>query len=244
MQQNLSEDLLDNLFLNAPVGIITVDANLVINNANETSLQFELTSASSVNELIGLKIDVLPLFSSPRIKNDLEELTNGIPFEAELTSKLTLDGNEITVILKASPNLENGLFKGAIFIFEDFKVPLTLTPDKVIENELFNKFVKSISDYFMILNSRGEVIYSPPIGSLKSHNNIFNRKYQSIKQIFNGKYDDIISELFDEAIATKEPISSQSITDDLNTSISFQLNFIPILDELKKVNFIFVLFED
>ena len=37
MHQNLSEDLLDNIFINAPVGIIIVDAGLVINSANKTA---------------------------------------------------------------------------------------------------------------------------------------------------------------------------------------------------------------
>ena len=235
---------MDNLFLNAPVGIITVDGNLVINSANETSLQFQFTTATSIDELIGLRIDSFSLFKTPRFISDLNELKEGIPFETELSSKLTLDGNEITEILKASPNFENGLFAGAIFIIEDFKVPLTLSPDKIIENELFNKFVKSISDYFIIANSRGEIIYSPPIGSLKSHNNIFNKKYQSVKQIFGGKYKEKISKLFDESIASQASVFSQGITDDINNSISFQLNFIPIVDDSKKVDFMFVLFED
>ncbi len=235
---------MDNLFLNAPIGIVTVDANFVINSANLTVLQFQLAPANSIGELIGLRIDTLPIFKTTRLINDLFELKEGIPFESELSNNHTLDGNEITVILKASPNFENGVFTGAIFVIEDFKIPLALSPNKVIENELFNKFIKSISDYFIITNNRGEIIYSPPIGSLKSHNNIFNKKYQSIKQIFSGKYKEEITKLFDEAVELQKPIFSQGITDDINTSISFQLNFIPITDDKKKTNFVFILFED
>ncbi len=244
MQTNISDGLLDTIFLKAPVGIVTIDDNLIINSVNSTALQFELTTATSIDELIGLRIDSLPLFKTPQLLDDLNGLKDGIPFEAELSNKLTLDGNEITVIIKASANFENEIFAGAIFIIEDFKVPLALSPNKIIKNELFNKFVKSISDYFMITNSRGEIIYSPPIGSLKSHNNIFDKKHQLIKQIFGGKHEETILELFHSAITSKKPIFSQSIADNINTSINFQLNFIPIVNNSDKVDFVFVLFED
>ncbi len=244
MQTNISDGLLDTIFLKAPVGIVTIDDNLIINSVNSTALQFELTTATSIDELIGLRIDSLPLFKTPQLLDDLNGLKDGIPFEAELSNKLTLDGNEITVIIKASANFENEIFAGAIFIIEDFKVPLALSPNKIIKNELFNKFVKSISDYFMITNSRGEIIYSPPIGSLKSHNNIFDKKHQLIKQIFGGKHEETILELFHSAITSKKPVFSQSIADNINTSINFQLNFIPIVNNSNKVDFVFVLFED
>jgi PAS domain S-box-containing protein len=244
LPNNLSKKILDSIYINAPVGIIIVDANLVISSVNETALQFELIEASSTDELIGLKIDSFPLFNTERFKNDLEELKERIPFEAELSTKLTLDGNEITVIVKAAPNFEENVFTGAIFVIEDFKIPLTITDEKVIENELFNNFVKSISDYFVITNGMGEIIYSPPPGSLKSYNEIFNKRYHSIKQIFGGEYIDEITELFNEVIAKEEPVYSQCINDNIDTSIGFQLNFIPIIDKLKKLNYVFVLFQD
>lgn len=244
MPNNLSKNNLDSIFINAPVGIIIVDANLVISSVNETALQFELLEASSTDELIGLKIDSFPLFNTERFKNDLQELKERIPFEAELSTKLTLDGNEISVIVKAAPNFEGNVFTGAIFVIEDFKIPLTFTDDKVIKNELFNNFIKSISDYFVITNGKGEIIYSPPAGSLKSYNEIFNKKYHSIKQIFGGEHKDEITELFSEVIAKEEPVYSQCINDNIDTSIGFQLNFIPIIDKLKKLNYVFVLFQD
>lgn len=241
MQKKFAENHLDNLFLEAPVGIITVDSDLVITNTNNTSLQFGLSTAITTSELVGQNIAFLQLLKNSKTENDLQELKKGIAFESEITSRLTLDGNEITVILKAAPYLQDGIFKGAIFIIEDFKVPLTLTPDKVIRNELFNNFVKSISDYFLISSNQGEIVYAP---TLNSHDSIFDKRYQSINQIFGGIHELTISKLFNEAIVTKKPVYSQSIEDNINSSIDFQLNFIPIVDKSEKVNFIFVLFED
>ncbi len=131
VNQNLSYETLDNVFMNAPVGIIAVDSKFNISSANETSLQFDLVNVNSVFELIGLQITSFPMFNTPKLKNYLLELENGNPFEAELSNKLTLDGNEITVIIKAIPNFKNNIFDGAIFVIEDFRVPLNLTDEKL-----------------------------------------------------------------------------------------------------------------
>jgi len=242
--QNLSNETMDNVFMNAPIGIIIVDANFVISGANETALQFEFAKVNSASEFIGLRFDSIPIFNTPKFKTYLEELKEKIPFEAELSTKLTLDGNEISVIVKASPNFKDNLFNGAIFVIEDFKVPLSITNDKVIHNELFNNFIRSVSDYFLISNNFGEIVYSPPLGSLKLYNNIFNKKYQSIKQIFGVEHQDTISKLFNEAISSKRPIFSQGIKDNIDGLMSFQLNFIPIVDKSQKVNYVFILFEN
>jgi len=244
VNQVLSNVMLDNVFMNAPVGIISVDANLIINSANETSLQFELVNVNSVAELMGLQFDSFSVFNTPTLKNNLQELKNGNPFEAELSNKLTLDGNEITVILKAIPQFNNNIFSGAIFVIEDFRIPLSLTNDKVFENELFNYFVRSISDYFVITDIKGKIIYSPPIDSIKSHSEIFNKNYNSIEEIFGIEYQEIISNLFTESISRKESIFSQGINSNIDNSIRFQLNFIPILDKFKKINYVFVLLEN
>ncbi|MCF6270794.1 MAG: PAS domain S-box protein [Melioribacteraceae bacterium] len=244
MHHNLSEDLKDNIFLDAPVGILTVDANLVINFANHTSLQFELSSVNNINELVGLSLDSLNYFKDNKWQNYLSELKAGIPFEDEIASKQTLDGNEITLIVKASPVFEDEVFTGAILIFEDFKIPLALSPEKVIENDLFNTFVKSISDYFLITDKNGDIQYAPKRETLKSYNNIFNKKYQKITEIFSGKYSSEIERLFSESLNLKETIFSQNIYDDAYPSISFQLTFIPIVEKTGKVSFVFVLFED
>ncbi len=232
------------MLLKAPVGIITVDADLVINSANETSLEFNLANATSVDELIGQKLEELHFFDTKNAKDYLTDLKIGNPIEFEINSRLTLDGNEITLILKATPDFINNEFLGAIFIFEDFKVPLSLTPDKVIENELFNNFVRSISDYFVISDNSGKIIYSPPVGSLDSYNTIFNKKYTSINQIFDGKHKDVISELFKEAVDSRESVFSQNLSSLNNSSIGFQLNFIPIVNNSNNVNYVFILFED
>ncbi len=244
MHHNLSEDLKDNIFLDAPVGILTVDADLVINFANNTSLQFELNNANNIDELIGVSLDSLKYFQDDKLRNYLSELKLGVPFEVEIASKQTLDGNEITVIVKASPIFENEIFNGAILIFEDFKVPLSLNPAKVIENDLFNTFVRSISDYFLITDTNGKIQYTPQSKTLKSHTNIFNKKYKKITEIFSGKYSSEIEELFSESLNLKETIFSQNIQDDENPSISFQLTFVPIVEKTGNVNFVFILFED
>lgn len=244
VNQNLSYETLDNVFMNAPVGIIAVDSKFVISIANETSLQFDLVNVNSVFELIGLQITSFPMFNTQKLKNYLFELESGNPFEAELSNKLTLDGNEITVIIKAIPNFKNNIFDGAIFVIEDFRVPLNLTDEKVINNELFNNFIKSISDYFVITNNFGEIIYTPPITNQKNYREIFNQKCTSINQILGGENKDVISQLFADAVKNKESVFSQGIKDNIDGLISFQLNFIPILDQTQKVNYVFVLFEN
>jgi len=244
VNQILSDKILDNVFLNAPIGIISVDANFIINSANETTLQFELVNANTVADLIGLHLDSFSVFNTETFKNYLNELKNGNPFEAELSNKLTLDGNGITVILKAIPQFENNIFSGAIFVIEDFKIPLSLTNTKVFENDLFNYFLQSISDYFVITNIKGEIIYSPPIDKLKSNSKIFSKNLKSIENIFGEEYKEVISKLFSESISTKESVFSQGINSNIDNSQSFQLNIIPILDKLKKVNYVFILLEN
>jgi PAS domain S-box-containing protein len=230
--------------MEAPVGILTVDADLVINFVNQTLLQFKISKNTSVSQLIGINVGLLDYFNSDELKGKISELKDGIPFEVELEKEKTLDGNEITVIVKASPTFEEEVFTGAIFIFEDFKVPLALSPTKVIENDLFNTFIKSISDYFLITDKSGNIQYSPKSETLKSHKNIFSKKHNRITEIFSSKYSSEINKLFSDAISSKEVVFSQNIHDDTNPSISFQLTFVPIVEKSGNINFVFILFED
>jgi len=244
VHKDLSDDIQDKIFMDAPIGILTVNADLVINFANKTFLQFELSNVASANELINISVHSLECFQNDKLKENLSELKDGIPFEVEIANKETLDGNKITVIVKGSPTFEDDIFIGAILIFEDFKVPLSLSPSKIIENDLFNTFVNSISDFFLITDKSGNILYTPQSETLKSHKNIFDKEHQKITDIFSGKYSSEIDELFLESINSKETIFSQNIKDDVNSSISFQLTFIPIVEKTGKISFVFVLFED
>ena len=237
MQENLSQEIKDKVFIDAPVGILTVDADFVINFANNTLLQFEISNVASTDELIGESLNSLDYFNSAEAIQSIAELKEGMPFEIEMAKKKTLDGNEITVIVKASPTFEDEIFIGAIFIFEDFKVPLALSPTKVIENDLFNTFIKSISDYFLITDKNGNIQYSP-------QSKTFSKKYQKITEIFSKKYETEISKLFTESTNSGEVVYSQNIQDEENSSINYQLTFIPITEKSEKINFVFVLFED
>ncbi|MCK5456421.1 MAG: PAS domain S-box protein, partial [Melioribacteraceae bacterium] len=178
-----------------------------------------------------------------KLRNNLIELKDGIPFEVEIANKRTLDGNEITIIVKASPSFEDEIFMGAIFVFEDFQVPLSLSPTKIIKNDLFNTFVNSISDYFLITDTNGDIQYAPQGETLEPHSNIFDKSHKNINGIFSGKYSSEIDKLFSESLNSKKTIFSQNINDEVN-SISFQLTFIPIVEKTEKISFVFVLFED
>ena len=240
MKYNLSYPNWDKILLDAPVGIITVDPDLTITTANHTLLQFELAGFNSSEKFPGTKLTDIPLFNSPEISDYLNELKEGVPFETKLFNKLTLDGNEITIVLKAVPQMDGKIFEGAIFILEDFKVPISLTPEKILENDLFNKFINSISDYFLIANKNGKVIYSPKL----STDNLFENNYETVEQIFDGKHAEIISKLFNNAVKTKRPVFSQNLSYNENSSLYIQLSFIPITNKFQNVNYIVVLVED
>ena len=62
LQKNKSENYQNKIFMDAPVGILTVNADLVINFANETLLQFELTKTNAINDLMDLSIYSLNCF--------------------------------------------------------------------------------------------------------------------------------------------------------------------------------------
>ena len=243
LQKNISEDHQNKIFMDAPVGILTVNADLAINFANETLLQFELSKTNAINDFMDISIYSLNCFQDDNLRINLNELKHGIPFEAEIANKRTLDGNEITIIVKASPTFEDETFKGAIFVFEDFQVPLSLNPTKIMKNDLFNTFVKSISDYFLITDNNGNIQYAPKSEDLESYNNIFNENYKKINELFSSKHSSDIDELFSESLNSRKTVFSQNIHDDVN-STSYQLTFIPIVEKTGKISFVFVLIED
>ncbi len=91
-------------------------------------------------------------FNNESLKSEISQLQKGLPFESEISTTEFSKRGLIKLIVKASPLMENGLFSGAIFIFEDIRVAIENTTEYIKRNADLQKVIEQTSDFFIILD--------------------------------------------------------------------------------------------
>ena len=122
--ENISEGQIRQIFENAPVGILTLNSDLVVESVNQSFLQFGLFEFSEKSNLLGKKILDLKIFQSDEIKSYFELFQEGIPFETEISTKGTFSSTEIIIVVKGTPIIVENKFEGGIIIIEDFRTSI------------------------------------------------------------------------------------------------------------------------
>ena len=100
---NISESQIRQFFESAPVGILTLNSDLVVESLNQSALQFGLFEFEEKSDLLGKNIFELNTFQSDQFKNDLDFFREGIPFESQISTKGAFGGTEIIVVIKGTP---------------------------------------------------------------------------------------------------------------------------------------------
>ena len=155
-ENNFSVESFLKIVQNVPIGILFFSSNWKINFVNENFYQFGSLYQINTTELIGNNILRYELFPSHDISEELAKLEEGYSFETEVCNIKTKDGR-ISVVVKASPLFENGIFAGGILIIEDIKVTDKKSDEKEQALEHFEKAVGSLNNLLLVADPQGNV---------------------------------------------------------------------------------------
>lgn len=142
-----------------PVGLIAFDKNFDITFINDNIYRFGVLEEDpamhhNLNLLSGIFI---PSLAS--IENDLRTLAGGDFVEKEIRSSITLTGDEITVLLKASPIFEGDEFFGGVLLVEDLKTKSASQDTSQSFSTSFSPIIKTLSGLVVLCDQAGKVIY-------------------------------------------------------------------------------------
>ena len=144
-----------------PIGMLVFDKKWKIKSVNKNFFDFVCPSRKVKNLINNYLLDD-ECFNKSLPLVDIMQLSKGKYFEKKIESK-ELGNNKINLSLKGSPIYKDGVFEGGILIAEDFKIDHESSELNLSSFSTFEKFVKKISDCFLILDNEGVIKYASPI---------------------------------------------------------------------------------
>ncbi|MCX7875024.1 MAG: PAS domain S-box protein [Melioribacteraceae bacterium] len=224
----------------APIGIMIFQRDWIIKYVNENFFLFPGVLGENPQNVIGQSIYSNRIFNNTDIRPELELLKNGEPFEKEISSIKTLNGNKITLLLKGTPITLSNEQAGGILILEDLKFSSTDSTTDTFQSDESEIILSKISDFYFIINSDGR-LYKTNLNDINKYNFLFES--DSVKKdvkilnqlIFDEHINDVLTSQKTKTITLPFLIE--------NKETNFSITLIPVdTDEFNKK--IFVLFEE
>ncbi len=241
---NISESQIRQFFESAPVGILTLNSDLVVESLNQSALQFGLFEFEEKSDLLGKNIFELNTFQSDQFKNDLDFFREGIPFESQISTKGAFGGTEIIVVIKGTPITKEDKFDGGIIIIEDFRTSTKTSPDKIIQSDLFNKLVSSTSEYFLVTDIYGNIKYKLPEEMFNVNHPRIETDGKMLFDLFTDLNAHLLEQTLIEVVKDKKPRTIELPQKEQKFGGDFNLTLIPITEESVKIKYFFILFND
>lgn len=140
-----------------PAGILAFDRNFIITFLNDNIYRFNILNpdnepAPGVSLLSGI------FTSSSGIEEKLQRLALGDVIERELSSSETLSGDEISVMLKATPLFDGESFAGGVILIEDLRIKASAQPDPSVSEKQVSLFLNALADTIVAFDGTGKAL--------------------------------------------------------------------------------------
>ncbi len=233
-----------NIIQNLPIGILIFSSDWKINFVNENFYQFGSLYQINTASVLGKNILEYKFFTNKDVSNELKKLEDGYSFETEIEDIKTKDG-KISVVVKASPLFDNGIFSGGILIIEDLKISNFATENE-LTTEHFENALGKLNNFLLVTDIDGNIkfLFGKNIQKLKSDSDDSNDKELSINNIFNRQIHQSFKEQFLSAKEKKITLSC-NVELFLDENINYFNSIIePVLNEKEQIQFIFIWLND
>lgn len=231
-----------NLMETVPLGILSFYADGKISFINKNFLRFGITKKLTFGKILGSNIYEDDVFPGIELKQDFLSLKSGIPFEKVVENVKTLDGGEISIVIKSAPLYADESYAGGVLIIEDIKIAKGMGAQSV-NIDLFGGIFNSICETLLILDPDGNLKY------------LFGSKSKFITEYHASVIGVMISELLDsksllEYNAAIEKIKSGAnevqfpVTLKNNPEVMFSAIASPFIADKKNISFVFIKLTD
>jgi hypothetical protein len=154
------EKRISNLLEDLPVGIISFDADGVVDFVNPAFIKMGILFDLKNSSLAGTNILEKEIIPGVSLAEEIDELKKGFPFEKEIKSLKTSRGSALSLIIKGSSYYEDEEFAGGILVLEDLNIVSEARHDDLIKKESLKSVLDEIADLFFITDKEGEIKYS------------------------------------------------------------------------------------
>ncbi len=232
------------LFEKAPVGILVFDENWKVTKVNSNFLKLGIVKSPFRYELSGKSVLNVNVFESAEIFPLINTLHSNKTFEREIKSLNTIDGSEITVILKGVPIFEGEKFKGGILIAEDLKISADAKRDRLFSSDLLANLFSNIGDFYLVVDSGGNIIRAVNSSGKKIFEVIQKSVQKKLTQIFFSGSDLSVEHIFNTVLTKHKTVEAELGFFVLEDKHVVNAKFIPFLLSENDVEFVLVLLSE
>ncbi len=238
------EDSLLKIFNKAPVGIIVFSADGTVDYFNDNLLKFGNLYRINFSALKGTNVFKEQIIPDTELKEDLNLMKEGLPFEREIKNLQTVKKGSISLILKGAPFYEGNKFSGGILILEDIEVLSEIQKDKEERGKLLNEVFSKINNYVFVTDLQGKIKYA------------FGKELTNLGKPSSLPLDYPIDNFFSVSEQKRiylaiDKVKETKLHTDLNLEINadnriihFNCRIEPNLNKRKQVQFLFFILED
>lgn len=182
----------------APVGIIRFNADGIIDYVNPAFSKMGNFYHLKTSSILGANIFEDEIIPDISFTKETAELREGYIFEKEVKSLKTVDGSEISIIIKGSPLFEENYFAGGVLIIEDLQLAAEAKEDIFLKLTSLQNIIKETVDLLFIIDKNGTIKHSAGNKlNLISKENIKAIKIQelipNLPPDFNKRITDVLS---------------------------------------------------
>ncbi len=229
------------LFEKAPIGILIFDENWKVTKVNSNFLKLGIVKTPFRYELAGKSILNVNVFESPEIFPLINSLHSNKTFEREIKSLNTIDGSEITIILKGVPLFEGEKFKGGILIAEDLKISADAKRDRLFSSDLVVNLFSNLSDFYLITDTAGNIVQAVNSSDKKIFDVLQKSIGRKLTEIFFPVLKHSVGEILRVVVSSGQPFESELGFFPAEEKQIVKAKFIPFKQENGEVEFVLVL---
>jgi PAS domain S-box-containing protein len=229
-ENNFSAKIVNNL----PLGLLSFDSEWKINYVNDNFLRFGVHSEKLPENLLGVKILDVDIFNDLSIIDELKKMQSASFFEKELKNVSTIQGGEISIIVKGSPIINKGIFEGGLLIIEDLRISADVkSTSEFQKNDYLERIVNIGCDLLFITNPNGEILYAAGNKITKLSFNLKNIINSTIFQILPQTKEKFLIETLKKVtkLKAKEVIEFEINFD--NEIVLFSCEIFPLVSTKK-----------
>jgi PAS domain S-box-containing protein len=141
----------------APVGIIRFNADGRIDYVNPAFSKMGNFYHLKTSSLLGTNIFEDEIIPDISFTKETAELREGYIFEKVVKNLKTVDGSEISIIIKGSPLFEENNFTGGVLVIEDLMLAAEAKEDLFLKLTTLQNIIKETVDLVFIIDKNGNI---------------------------------------------------------------------------------------
>jgi len=224
-----------------PMGVLLFDAQFKITYLNSGFSNAKILQPEFRENPTGKNLTEHPLFLSYDLRDEIKLLKESKSFEKKIKNIKTSDGDEVSIVVKASALFDGETYLGGLLLLEEKKI---VDESGEVILSVHNELFKQLDTLLFITDADGNINYA--FGSLLK--TIFGKKknylQRPVQELFPTEALEKIENALKELKETKKKSSLLVSFNPEDEDFTFDVQLFPVLTGKREIQFICLYFED